>query len=342
MFRCFVAGPEGGKKPYYFRTEAEALDFKKGFESELTTPAGTPNPEEALDKYLSAMKTRGLAESSITTTRHQLSPLVTTLSGMDKVSRSLVVQRLARLTSVASKINTLREVTRFLAFCVKQGWANRNPAVGITVDGRMPTGKPQLTRSEARVLIDYLQKDPSEAATFTLLLLMTGARKSEILHRRVRDVDVAASVDADGRMYGVIEIRRTKTRAGERVLRVYDPALSRLRQQVEGKTFDDYLFPGDQPGKPRGATWPIDHLRQQCIGAGVSVVPPHGLRGTAGSWAKEVGVIGAAISRDLGHNGQGVTNRHYVLPDAGAAARTVQIASSLAPTPTPSKPELVN
>ena len=74
----------------------------------------------------------------------------------------------------------------------------------------------------------------------------------------------------------------------------------------------------------------------------MSVVPPHGLRGTAGSWAKEVGVIGAAISRDFGHAGQAITNRCYVKADAGAAAQAAQIASSLAPSPQPSKPEMVN
>ena len=79
-------------------------------------------------------------------------------------------------------------------------------------------------------------------------------------------------------------------------------------------------------------------LRRQCEAAGVSVVPPHGLRGTAGSWAKEVGVIGAAISRDLGHNGQAVTNRHYVKADAGAAAQAAQIAASLAPAPPAAAP----
>jgi integrase len=88
---------------------------------------------------------------------------------------------------------------------------------------------------------------------------------------------------------------------------------------------------GEGKDQPHGKDWPNDVLTRQCVAAGVTVVPPHGLRGTVASWSKEVGVIGAAISRDLGHNGQAVTNRHYVKADAGGAARTRQIASTLAP-----------
>jgi len=56
-------------------------------------------------------------------------------------------------------------------------------------------------------------------------LVLTGARKSEILERRIRDVDVVASLDAEGREYGVIEIRKAKTKAGERVLLAANPHL---------------------------------------------------------------------------------------------------------------------
>jgi len=332
MFQCVLFGEDGSQKPtQYFKSEVEALEFKRGFEAELTCPSGPPEPLDAVESYLSSITTRG--EGAIKTARYQLLPLARTLKTIERIPKGAVQARIDELASVASKHNTLSETNRFLDYCVKKGWTARNPAKNLKVEGKIPTGKPQLTRSEARVLIKHLLDAPSEGATFTLILLMTGARKSEILFRKVRDVDVVASFDAEGREYGVIEVHKAKTKAGERVLRVYEPALSLLRTLVEGRDFDEYVFPGLDTTKPHGIDWPNDVLTRQCIAANVSVVPPHGLRGTAGSWSKEVGVIGAAISRDLGHNGEAVTDRHYVKADAGAAARAGQMAAALGPRP---------
>jgi integrase len=56
---------------------------------------------------------------------------------------------------------------------------------------------------------------------------------------------------------------------------------------------------------------------------------PHGLRGTHSSLAAAAGATSAIIASAMGHTGTGVTERHYIKPEALENARTARVVAAL-------------
>ena len=264
----------------------------------------------ALDAYREHQLARGTAPGSAATTRRRLAALLRLELDrpVSDLTRSLAARVLERYRTepcrtgeppkTATVQGALREIKGWA------GWLRRNPFEGLEVLGAAAAGKPQLTRDEARKLerlcLGAADHDPGAVAV--LLTLYTGIRASELVGLTSRDLDDGGAL---------LRVRRSKKRG--RIVEDLFPVPEWLQAPLQGLADSGHLFGG------RDRYWLRDACRRLCKAAGVTVVGPHGLRGTVASLSREaVGLSPEQIRALLGHDSVAVTARHYI----GAGAET--------------------
>ena len=149
-------------------------------------------------------------------------------------------------------------------------------------------------------------------ALAVLTVLMLGVRSSEILRRRVRDVDLAGGAVT-------LWIEEAKTQAGERRADVPEPLAGLLVRRAAGRGPREWLLPADTGTGHRRREWLCAACVRLCAAAEVPRVTPQGLRGTWSTLAVERGVVAEVVAAELGHVGAEVTRGHYI--EAGAEDR---------------------
>jgi len=181
-----------------------------------------------------------------------------------------------------------------------------------------------LSRAEAGKLLDAitaLESDKTISTTFgdaLRLLLLTGARKTEILGLRWSEVDM-------GRSTLTLPPERTKAggKTGERRITLSPPALQILSaRRPDNAEPDDFVFPS-----MRGEGHIIGLRRvfaKACAAAGLAGVRVHDLRHSFASFAIADGVSLFLVGKLLGHANTRTTERYAhlsndPLQDAAAA-----------------------
>jgi integrase len=218
--------------------------------------------------------------------------------------------------------NELAEVKSFWRWAVDQGYVRQSPAERIQPVGRRRRGKPQLRRSGARKLYSVtvrLAQEGDDGALAVLTLLLLGLRSSELLERRVGDVDVGS----DGVL---LWVDRGKTHAAERHHDLPEPLTQLYAHRVAGEPPEAWLYPADRArAGHRRREWLQGASRRLCKLAGVPYITPHGLRGTRATLTREAGILGHVVARELGHASEAITQAHYLAPGAEERARTRQL-----------------
>lgn len=304
---------EGGPSGFASRESAEEYVAAWRGEDEPTIAA-------AVDAYIESMRSGGYREDSVTTTAFRLRALLQT-TGRDRRLRALtpaVARDLFAARAAASgdtQAGELGNGHRFAAWAIGQGWLSRDPFVGLapTKPKSRARRKQQHRIDEARRFLDVALAHGEEGLAAAIALLMD-LRASEIVKRRVRDVD------DDGR---VLVIEEAKTEAGERRLEIPDEIHAAIVGRCTDRRPEDLLFPG------RSRHWVGYHVRRLCRIAGVPVISPHGLRRTHSSISvREVSIEHVAAA--LGHASPAVTRRHYIAPGAEQDGRQRSLLRVLA------------
>lgn len=212
----------------------------------------------------------------------------------------------------------------FFGWAVERRYIGENPFKSLRPVGRPTRGKTQLRIDEARRFIEAGQQLFAERedalAVAALVALMMGMRASEILKRRVRDVDAGGSV---------LWIDSGKTRNARRHLKVPKALQPMLRQLCSGKPADALVFGLSLTGKPRSYQTLWWKVRQICQAADVPIVCTHSLRGLYATLAVESGALSEAVASSLGHGSFAITERHYAEPGAVHNAKTERVSSLL-------------
>ena len=111
--------------------------------------------------------------------------------------KSVDIEALHRRLSVKTPIMANRVVTLLyglFSLARKWGWTEANPAIGIERNAERPRER-YLTGAELdRLLLALDQIADQQAAAIFKILLMTGARKSEVLSMRWGDVDLDGGI----------------------------------------------------------------------------------------------------------------------------------------------------
>ena len=327
-----------------FDTEAAAVARQRKLQRTASASA-TVTVAEALDAYKQHLEAKGNKTRSVEVTiqrlkvtfRQALDVPVSTLSdGKQKLTDSLEQYRTERgkPLSVDSKHNLVNQGRTFLKWCIGKDVLKDNPLVGVQIIGKRHRGKPQLTADEgARFLAKALEladealagrhtgrrmnnMNQLEGSIAAACCLWLGPRASEVSERVIRDLDCHGSV---------LIIPESKTAAGVRRLNVPVQLQPYLQRLVEGRSFHEKLF-GQLADRGAIYRW----VRRICKLADIPVVPPHGLRGTHGTLAREGGSTVDAVSQVLGHASTGVTLAHYIQPSADLAAKQRRVEAVLA------------
>jgi integrase len=165
------------------------------------------------------------------------------------------------------------------------------------------------------VLAETEEAEPFAVAAIRLLLL-TGARRGEILGLRWQDVDLER---------GVLNLPVSKT--GAKTIFLSPPARELLANlpRLDGNA---YVIPGRFPGKAlNNLILPWYRIRKK---AGLDNVRIHDLRHTFASIGAASGLNLPMIGRLLGHKSPLTTARYAHLVDNPAQAATDRIAASIA------------
>lgn len=169
-----------------------------------------------------------------------------------------------------------------------------------------------LSQPEARNLMEALEKDSTLSAKAIQLLLLTGARKNEILKARWENVNIEQRI---------LTVPLSKS-GKARHLVLSDMALAVIKKlpKLNG---NPWLFPGNIAGKPLVDLYDFwDKLRKEL---GLADVRIHDLRHTFASFLVNSGHSLYEVQKMLGHGDPRTTMRYAHLGHASllAAAETV-------------------
>ncbi len=330
----------GGREPEYFATEDEARSFVvlwRARSAEHTVATAVDARIEHLRRY-GGSKRRPLVEPTLKKVRSMLEGFLqlvdpelrkanrgarrpAPLPLVDRPLRALTAKVAAglyrdRVNSTKSNGEPISADTHrseldnahaAAAWWVEQGWLKENPFAHVLPEGTLSKGKAQLRLEESRRFISaaYSDKHPTGGLAAASVLTL-GVRASELLERRVRDLDDAGRV---------LWIPFGKTEAARRRVAIPPVLRAALVKLADGQGPEAYLF-----GTMTSGTL-LDHVARLCATAGVPRVCTHGLRGTQISLTVEVGTLVTAASKGAGHAATGVTRRHYLAAGVEQSAR---------------------
>jgi integrase len=150
-----------------------------------------------------------------------------------------------------------------------------------------------------------------QGAVAALVALLLGLRASEIVTRKVCDLDDDAT-EGD-----LLWIPCSKTPAGRRTLEVPDVLRAHLLACAEGKAGNAYLFE-TEAGGGHWRDWVLHNVHRICDLASVPRVTAHALRGLLATLTAERGLAGHVIAATLGHEDERTTMHAYAAPGAAA------------------------
>lgn len=308
--------PDGSRVDRSFTSEGAAKQAARGARDEVEAPSQTIR--EALKAYKKYQEAKGNRATSVTTTQHRLKSFFEddltpfhqlTLAKCRKWYEALV----ARQKSDTHR-NALAEARTFLRWCRKQRWLYHDPLEELEPVGKRTHGKPQLQVDQSRLWFAKaleLAAGGDPGAVAALMAVLLGLRASEIVRRRVGDLD------DEGRL---LHVPTSKTRKGIRTMEV--PAILRphLRALATGRKPDDPLL-GQWKGRWHYRDFVRDHVHEICDAAKVPRVTAHAMRGLHSTIPIAAGVTPEIVAAALGHESADTTLESYADPAAVEVAR---------------------
>ena len=282
-FRIRILG-DGSAKNLYFPTMEEARARKAEAEQQLVTPQ-RQQLGELIDAFFAEREQLGTCrKETIANERERLRYFLSDI--VDSDIHTITAQRASAMyesaimrpsvktgkpLEAASHRFYLGIAKRFFAWATKQGVIPRSPFQDVRPQGRPKAGKPQLQVEEAHRFVNTALKlfdeENESLALAAVLTLLLGLRASQVLQRRVRDVEKDTFWISDSR-----------SEHNRRALRVPSVLEERLHRLCIGKEPELLLFGGNSKGQPRHHRVLWSTVREICQRAQVPKVCTHSLR----------------------------------------------------------------
>jgi integrase len=209
---------------------------------------------------------------------------------------------------VRTVVNSIRSL---YAWAQDRELVDHDPASRVRLPAMNATPRDRVaTVSEVQTLLDAL--DPADALPYALAIYAT-ARRAEIRHARVGDVDLDLGV-----IYLGADDRGRKSRAAQRAVPIAKPLAVRLRRGFMRRGRPEptaLLCPGHKPGGRNSGLLSFEGLQKRvddtwepkdehCKPTGEKVgerITAHECRHTCASWLDAAGVRPVLVSQLMGH-----------------------------------------
>jgi integrase len=256
---------------------------------------------EAVEAFLTVVQLRNKPSTHQLYERH-LTKLTAKL-GRSQVS-DLTVHALAKWlqglgVNTTTQAITLRSVSVFLGWCVRQEIIDKNPASAVPKPKARSRGEESIITPEDHAKL--LELATPQLRLVLTILHATGARPSEVCAFTAENFDPEA---------GVVKLTEHKTDHTGRLRLVFLPAeaVTLLKAQVAKYGTGPLLR--NRLGRawiPRSMAWQVNRL---CRKAGVKIIP-YGYRHTLATDALAQGVPDVHVAQLLGHGSTAMLFRHY-------------------------------
>lgn len=281
-----------------------------------------PTVDDLADRY----ETDHLPRKRASSQRHDRSNIAVIRKHLGKAKVAAIrfgdVEKLHREISRTAPIQANRVaalLSKMMALAIRWEWRDSNPCKGLE---RNPESKRTryLCGAELVRLSAALQSHPERAsASAVRLLLLTGARKGEVLAARLDDFDLEAGV-------WIKPGASTKQRTEHRVP-LSAPALQLISEiRASAKPGQEFLFE-TTPG--RHLTEIKKFWQSVCALADIRDCRLHDLRHTYASVLASAGLSLPIIGALLGHTQPGTTARYAHLYDDPLRAATERVGAVL-------------
>jgi integrase len=209
-------------------------------------------------------------------------------------------------------------------------WRDDNPCEGVP-KFREEKRDRWLSTQEIERVCEALDRHPNQSAANAIrLMLLTGARRGEVLTATWDDFNLELGVWTK-------PSHHTKQKRTEHV--PLSPPAVQLLASMKEKTANGYLFPGDIPRKPLRE---IKHVWSAvCKQANIENVRLHDLRHTYASHLVSAGMSLPIVGRLLGHTQPQTTARYAHLADDPLRQATNRFASIVAAARSRKRAEVV-
>ena len=193
----------------------------------------------------------------------------------------------------------------------------QSPCAGVSPFKIHAQRERYLSRDEAQRLMRALEKNDRPEAFAIRLLLLTGARKSEVLKARWEHVRL------DLRLLIVPLSKSGKPRH----IPLSDEAITVIRS-IPRQQGNPWLFPGHAPGKPLSDLYLFWNSLRRSLG--LTSVRIHDLRHTFASFLVNAGHSLYEVQKLLGHSDPRTTMRYTHLGQASLVAAAQTVSACLA------------
>jgi integrase len=215
---------------------------------------------------------------------------------------------------------TLAYLRKLLSLSIEAGERLDNPAKGVKP---YPEDRREryLSEDEAARFFKALETlDDPDAADALRFLLLTGARRSEVLGAPFSQFDLDAGVWTKPSAH-------TKQKKTHR-LYLEGPALELVRRRRAADPFGVWLFPGRDRARPRAdLKRPWVRVRDAADLKGMMI---HSLRHSHASFLISAGVPLAVVGRELGQTQAATTQRYAHVADQAQREAMAQVGAKLA------------
>lgn len=269
-----------------------------------------PTVQELADDYLERYAVPNKRESSVRNDRQMLARIVLPrLAGLKvaDVARRDIEPMLIQMKTTPYRANRVRALlSKMFGLAEQWGWRADNPVKGIPKYDEQKRER-WLSPEELERLASILDQHPNQrAANIVRLLLLTGARKTEVMHATWDQFDFERGV--------WIKPAHTTKQKRTHHFPLSELALTLLRSiRAAADPEARFLFPGDVLGQP------IQDIKkfwnEVRAAANISDTRLHDLRHTFASHLVSSGVSLPIVGRLLGHTQPQTTERYAHLAD---------------------------
>lgn len=213
------------------------------------------------------------------------------ISSIDRAEVERLHAKIGKENGLYQANRLLERIRSIFNKAIGWGWDGNNPALGITKFKEKSRDR-FLQPDELPRFFEALANEPNETARdFFMLSLLTGARKSNTLAMRWREINFTT------------EVWRIEDTKNSDPLSVHLPKQA-MEILVARKLASDspFVFPGG--GKSGHFTDPKKAWSRILIEAGIENLRIHDLRRTLGSYQAATGANGYIIGKSLGHRSQ--------------------------------------